>query len=348
MAVFAAKWYSLNDVIAEMSERYEENSMIDGNNKVLTLGVQPDEMEFVQEKFAVSGMVCDVTYQYEAVLAACGDIVIIVKDRIPAKAWKDIQSYRLEAGSVDDTAYYIFSLEQWLEAITVYRDEKALMKEWRQWWQNIHPEYDKFNPDGVVDYGRYFTMPDGKRILVILKETNELATSLSDFLFCGGSRTYYKTWNNVARWMNVIFQDEFIEYVPRAVLDDAVHNFAVMNIKKYAGGNTADKSEVKRIAKDDRVLLARQIRLYKPDLIITGGWNLVSDFVHDILLKEPKSNWYNPEKRADEAEPNLWYYWTKNARAGKKTLVVSMPHPNRTAIKWVLALQKVLHKEFGK
>ena len=62
MAVFAAKWYSLNDVIAEMSERYEENSMIDGNNKVLTLGVQPDEMEFVQEKFAVSGMVCDVTY----------------------------------------------------------------------------------------------------------------------------------------------------------------------------------------------------------------------------------------------------------------------------------------------
>lgn len=101
--------------------------MINGNNKVLTLGVQPDEMEFVKKKFAISGMVYDVTYQYEAVLAACGDIVIIVKDRIPAKAWKDIESFWLETDSVDDTVYYIFSLEQWKEAFTVYRDEKALM-----------------------------------------------------------------------------------------------------------------------------------------------------------------------------------------------------------------------------
>lgn len=52
-----------------------------------------------------------------------------------------------------------------------------------------------FNADGIVDYERWAALPDGKHIVVLLKETNALSGSLVDFLSHGGSKTYYRTWN---------------------------------------------------------------------------------------------------------------------------------------------------------
>lgn len=57
-------------------------------------------------------------------------------------------------------------------------DETSLMTEWRTCWQEKHAEYPYFNEDGIVDYERWITLPDGKRILVVLKETNGLQGSL--------------------------------------------------------------------------------------------------------------------------------------------------------------------------
>lgn len=50
------------------------------------------------------------------------------------------------------------------------RDEAALMTE----WQTRRAQSACFNADGVVDYERWSALPDGKHIVVLLKETNGL------------------------------------------------------------------------------------------------------------------------------------------------------------------------------
>ncbi len=318
--------------------------MINGTNNVKTIGVLPEEMDFVQEKFALNGNVFDCTEQFEDILATCSDIVIIVQERATVEVINEIEDFRREVGTDDDTRYYIFSEEQWKEALSTYRREKSLMERWRQCWSKYHSEYSSFNADGIVDYGRYFTMPKGKKTLIILKETNGLSNSLSEFLFTGGSNTYYRTWNNVARWIKMILSDEYMESVNRVTLNDLVHDFAVMNVKKYAGCARANKQEVRKIAEADKELLLEQIQLYNPDIILTGGFNLISDFVHDELLEEPRNTWIEPKKSTD---PPLWYYWTNKVAENKKTLVVSMPHPNRSEKERAIQLQQILKKELG-
>ena len=75
---------------------------------------------------------------------------------------------------------------------------------------------------------------------------------------------------------------------------------------------------------------------YQPDIILTGGWGLVSNILHDEIFADD-AEWI----RAHE-EIALWYYKSSLVCTGKETLVVSMPHPNRAAKNWTLELEKVL------
>lgn len=216
--------------------------------------------------------------------------------------------------------------------------EKALLSEWHIRWREKHAGYQWFNDDGIVDYERWASLPDGKHVLVLLKETNGLQGSLSDFLRHGGSPTYWRTWNNVARWANLILNGTYWEFVSRADLNDMVRNIAVVNLKKYAGGARANRKEVLTEATKDVKLLKQQIALYEPDIILTGGWGLVSDFLHDTIF-EDATVWNRPN-----AVTQLWYYETNQITQKHPTLVVSMPHPNRAAKQWTLELEKVLHQ----
>lgn len=224
-------------------------------------------------------------------------------------------------------------------------EENRLMQDWERHWQECHSTYPYFNRDGIVNYSQWMQMPVGKHILVILKETDALQGSLAEFLDYGGSDTYYRTWNNVARWVRMILDGTYLDRIDRDVLDRTVREIAAINLKKYAGGTKANSREVKAIALDDLKLLKRQVRLYEPDIILTGGWGLVSDFLHDYILEEP-CLWYDPRQRKDqENDPDLWYFWTHKICESKPTLVISMPHPNRAAKRWTLELKKVLIRE---
>ena len=227
----------------------------------------------------------------------------------------------------------------------ILNEEQILMSEWEKQWKECHIEYPYFNQDGIVSYEKWSQLPEGKHILVILKETDALEGSLAEFLRNGGSDTYYRTWNNVARWTRMILDGIYLERVDRELLDNSIKEIAAINLKKYAGSARANNREVKKIALEDVDLLRRQVRLYQPDIILTGGWGMVSDFLHDHVLEEDRA-WYDPRKRKDrEREPDLWYFRTDKVCEGKSTLVISMPHPNRAAKKWTLELQKVLWKE---
>lgn len=212
-------------------------------------------------------------------------------------------------------------------------DEAALMAVWRTRWQEQHAEYLFFNEDGIVDYERWAELPDGKHILVLLKETNGLQGSLVECLRHGGNG---KTWNNVVRWAKMALEGVYLDDVPQSVFQDIIRNIAVMNLKKYAGGPRAHAKEIERVAHQDADLLRRQIELYEPDILLTGGWGLTSNVLHDVICKDV-TPWTRPNEQT-----NLWYYETNAIAKHHKTLVVSMPHPNRSDRRWTLELEKVL------
>ena len=162
------------------------------------------------------------------------------------------------------------------------RDEAAMMAEWSA--SSVQPRC--FNTDGIVDYERWSALPDGKHIVVLLKETNGLHGSLVEFLYHGGSKTYYRTWNNVARWANMILNGTYWEFVPKSLLDDMVRNIAVVNLKKCPGGAIANSKAVRQAARQDADRLKRQIQLYEPGIILTGGWGLVSNILHDEIFAD--------------------------------------------------------------
>ena len=179
------------------------------------------------------------------------------------------------------------------------RDEAAMMAEWSA--SSVQPRC--FNTDGIVDYELWSALPDGKHIVVLLKETNGLHGSLVE---------------------------------PKSVLDDMVRNIAVVNLKKCPGGAIASSKAVRQAARQDADRLKRQIQLYEPDIILTGGWGLVSNILHDEIFADD-AEWIRPNE-----ETALWYYKSSLVCTGKETLVVSMPHPNRAAKNWTLELEKVL------
>ena len=146
------------------------------------------------------------------------------------------------------------------------RDETAMMAEWSA--SSVQPCC--FNTDGIVDYERWAALPGGKHIVVLLKETNALSGSLVDFLSHGGSKTYYRTWNNVARWINMVLNGTYWKFVPKSALDDMVRNIAVINLKKCSGSAHASTKAVRQAARQDADRLKRQIQLYEPDIIL--GW----------------------------------------------------------------------------
>lgn len=214
------------------------------------------------------------------------------------------------------------------------RDEAAMMAEWSA--SSVQPCC--FNTDGIVDYERWAALPDGKHIVVLLKETNALSGSLVDFLSHGGSKTYYRTWNNVARWTNMVLNGTYWEFVPKSALDDMVKNVAVINLKKCSGSARASAKAVRQAARQDANRLKRQIQLYEPDIILTGGWGLVSNILHDEIFAD-ETEWVKPDE-----ETALWYYKSRSVCADEETLVVSMPHPNRAAKCWTLELEKILRE----
>lgn len=110
----------------------------------------------------------------------------------------------------------------------------------------------------------------------------------------------------------------------------------MVNLKKCPGGAIASSKAVRQAARQDADLLKCQIQLYEPDIILTGGWGLVSNILHDEIFADD-AEWIRPHE-----ETVLWYYKSSLVCAGKETLVVSMPHPNRAAKNWTLELEKVL------
>lgn len=108
-------------------------------------------------------------------------------------------------------------------------------------WQKARPEYNNFNEDGIINKEYWENMASSKKILFILKETNGLEGSLTSFLKNGGSSTYYRTWNNIARWAEIIISGTYLDKISRQQLHDSLQKVAAINIKKQAGSSRSNR-----------------------------------------------------------------------------------------------------------
>ena len=56
------------------------------------------------------------------------------------------------------------------------------------------------------------------------------------------------------------------------------------------------------------------VLFYEPDIILTGGWGLVSNILHDEILADD-AEWVKPN-----GQTALWYYTSCSVRSEKETL----------------------------
>jgi len=196
--------------------------------------------------------------------------------------------------------------------------EESTVSLFREWEQRIKREIS-FAPDGPVDPKLYFA--SRPRVLFILKEMNGSPWVGSDLrLFLSEKANRGATWNNVVRWKRLV-DKAFTEpgaalpsYDEQAPINTQVRkrelaSIAAMNLKKVPGTGNADYGTVQLYAKQHGDLLARQVAMIDPDIIVAGGVELkhIDGFEGLDEKKEP--------------------FWCVEHLLGRKRLVVWSYHP---------------------
>lgn len=194
--------------------------------------------------------------------------------------------------------------------------EQQLFQRWRE-------KYDYFITDGLLDEDEW--NKQRYKILFVLKEANwENANGdLCEFLLSESSASYWKTWNNVARWTKALLEGgDYPRSVSKADKTDWLRKVAIMNLKKVGGNSAAKNNMVYAYAKSDRAYLKKQIALYEPDIIICcgRGKGKNADILHDVIFETHEvSEWQVPILTYN------YFYVSINNK--KKIPVVSFYHP---------------------
>ncbi len=207
--------------------------------------------------------------------------------------------------------------------------EDELFNKWRL-DMNITGSFDT---DGIVNPEVWaLTSP---KILYVLKETNALNGDLRTFLKNGGSPTYYRTWNNIARWTNVIINNENLDYVSNEERQELLQKICAINLKKESGGNASNRDVIRKAVLRDKELIREQIDIYEPDVVVACGFELVAIALRDIVYEESGAVWQKHKN-------GLEYYSSQLINKNKPVYVISMPHPNRSSkTKWSESLAEL-------
>jgi hypothetical protein len=138
------------------------------------------------------------------------------------------------------------------------------------------------------------------RILFLLKEPHDRNDVLEE---CGNDLTelfanshHYSGNSKVAertmgRWAFCLRQLHAIHRgAPKLADQDwrgALHDAAVMNLKKLPGGKASTQSEITAYALRDKALLERQLQILRPDVVICGGTFEIARTVFSELAFAP-------------------------------------------------------------
>lgn len=171
-----------------------------------------------------------------------------------------------------------------------------------------------FIRDGIVNHEKYWNSK--VKILFLLKEVNGGKDwDLREFLREGGRK---QTWDNVTRWIigiNNLDRDipwEEIDSINEAQRKEALHQIAVVNVKKVSGGHTSVKEQISNAAENNSEMLRKQINMYEPDIIICGGTD--GSYFNNI------SEYDNPNWK--QTKHGIWYVIEPSGR-----IIISYSHP---------------------
>lgn len=171
-----------------------------------------------------------------------------------------------------------------------------------------------FIRDGIVNHEKYWSSK--VKILFLLKEVNGGKDwDLREFLREGGRK---QTWDNVTRWIigiNNLDRDipwEEIDSINEAQRKEALHQIAVVNVKKVSGGHTSVKEQITNAAETNSEMLRQQIDMYEPDIIICGGTD--GSYFNNI------TEYNNPSWK--RTKHGIWYVIEPSGR-----IIISYSHP---------------------
>lgn len=195
--------------------------------------------------------------------------------------------------------------------------EQVLFALWRR-----ERNYSTFMSDGLFDEEGWIAQD--VKILYVLKEANWVGgdTDLCEYLLSEPSpSTYWRTWNNIARWTQAIREGgDYKRIISKADKTACLKTIAALNIKKIGGDAEADDEEIKAFGISDAEFLNTQIELYQPDIIICCGRGngKNADILHDYVLPRV-SEWKPPI--------GVYNYYLCTFETGKEIPVVSFRHP---------------------
>lgn len=191
-------------------------------------------------------------------------------------------------------------------------------------WKEYEKRYpnDFLNVDGIVEPSTYNKQT--KKILFILKETNQLYEPLVDFLNRGAPDGGKITWQPICKWIEALLDgtknNNYSTAEERARI---LKRIATMNIKKSPGESTSDSSYLKW-AEENTDLLLTQINEINPDIIIVCCSTNESIAINRILFSEADTQKFK--------DTDLWY--TKRNEDG---FLIYARHPNRAPNSYINA-----------
>ena len=205
--------------------------------------------------------------------------------------------------------------------MTIKEKEKLLLEQWK-----TERYYLSFTWDGIFDEQTYLEQP--LKILYILKEADwpGLNTDLLliDWLLSENSPTYWKTWNNIARWTQALLVGgEYQKHVSKQDKTHWLKKIAFIELKKVPGSATSSNEEIRMYVENDSTYLKEQILIYNPDIIICcgRGTGKNADLLYRYVFDEAElSEWKRP------ALVNKYNYYFAEINS-KSVPVISYVHP---------------------
>lgn len=190
-------------------------------------------------------------------------------------------------------------------------------------WKASNKEYkNNFAEDGIIEEARWENSK--RKILFLLKETNELTSDLRNYIKANGPKGS-NLLHNVGRWAYGLQRTNKL-YFPYCLEADNLENklnallsSAIINLKKSAGEGSADMEEIKTCALRDKEFIRKEIGIIDPELIICG-YTFYLDVFEEIFSEFNK----NP------LDPDRFLYKLKNY------LIIDFWHPAGRSSKHML------------
>ena len=149
--------------------------------------------------------------------------------------------------------------------------------------------YECFVDDGIVCEEKWNTVPEDRRILVLLREAREQTNpkrriadgifSLTKFLTERSNNNFSwqgsSTYGSVRQWISAVF--DYYGFKPRENVENIFEYVAVANLKKTPGKNIHDPKTIKKFCDYFKCRLREQILEINPYIIILS-------YEHDNFL----------------------------------------------------------------